>query len=125
VKSLDNDIGVVFEVNEKILVLLDSFELPVGAVEQEVEIKLSIAGELNFDIFTYTMKCVDKDFNSDFFHVFKGLDLVGFLLHPDDKIMFLIVENRASISDERVFELLISFLFDGKVIHPLLCGFND
>jgi hypothetical protein len=125
VKSLDNDIRVVFEVDEKILILLDSFKLPVGAVEQEVEIKLSIAGELNFDIFAYTMKCVDKDFDSDFFHVFEGLDLVRFLLHTDDKIVFLIVENRPSISDKRVFELFISLLFDGKVIHPLLCGFND
>ncbi len=71
------------------------------------------------------MKCVDHDFDSDFLQVFEGLDLVGFFLHPDDKIVFLIIENGPSIGDERIFKLFIPLLIEGKIVHPLLGSFKD
>lgn len=102
-ESLDDDIGVVFEIDKKVLVLLDSFELPVRAGENKVEVEFGVGSKLNFDVFADAMEIHNYDLDSYFFHVFEGLDLVGFLLHADHKIMFLVVDNGAAVSNERIF----------------------
>ena len=110
-ETLDDDFRVLFEVDKEVLIFLDSLELPVRAAEQEVEVELGIAGELDFETFTYSMKLDDHDLDSDFLKVFESLYLIRFFLHAYDKIVLFIVDNLSTISNERIFGLLNSLLF--------------
>lgn len=49
-KVLHDHLGVLPELDEKILVSLDPLELPIITLKQKVEINLSIARELNADV---------------------------------------------------------------------------
>lgn len=85
------DLWILFEVNKHILILFYPFELPIWAVEDEVKVQLSVTGKLYFYVFTYSMKLNDHYFDSEPLHVLQSLDLIGLLLHPYYKVMFLVV----------------------------------
>ncbi len=110
-ESLDNDFRVVFEIDEKVLILLDSFELPVRTCEYKVEVEFCVRCELDFDILTDTVKINHHDFDSDCLHVFKSLNLIGFLLHADHKVVLLVVDNRTAVGNEGVLKFFGSLLF--------------
>jgi len=92
IKAFNNHIRILLKVNKHILIFLYPLKLPIWACEQEVKIKFSIAGKLNLNVLADSMELSYDNLNSEFFHVFEGLDLVRFLLHPDYKFVFLVVD---------------------------------
>lgn len=101
-EAFNNNIRVLFKIYEHILVLFYAFKLPVGAAKDEVEVKFSVAGELDFEVFADAMEFTDNNFDSDAFEVFEGLNLVRFFLHSDNKVVFFIVDKFPALVEERV-----------------------
>ena len=58
-EGFDNYIRILLEVNEHGLIFFDTLELPVCTGKNEVKVKLSVTGQLDFDTFANTMKLND------------------------------------------------------------------
>lgn len=103
----DNHIRILLEINEHVLIFLDSLKLPIRAGKHEVKIELSVGCELDFEVFADTMQLNDKNLDSEFLQVLEGLDLVRFLLHSDDEVVLLVVHQLAAFVEERVLKIAL------------------
>lgn len=96
-KSPHYNLRILFEVDEHVLILFDSFELPVWAVEDEVEVQLTVTCKLDLNVLACAVQLSHYYFDIQFLSILKCLYLIGCLLHPYYEIVLLVVDKFSTL----------------------------
>lgn len=98
----DDEIGVLPKLDEKILVGLDAFELPIVALEEKVEVYFSVAGELYLDIFGKLVLVLDHHLHPQHLRLLQCLNRLWLLLDLYDETVLVAVYHLAPLADRWV-----------------------
>lgn len=98
----EDEVGVFPELDEKILVGLDSFELPVVALEDEVEVHFGVAGEFYLQSFGEAVLVLDHDLDPQQLRFLQDLGSFWFFLDANGEGVFAVVDYLAGLLEGRV-----------------------
>lgn len=98
----DDEVWVLAELDEEVLVSLYAFEVPVVALEDEVEVYLCVAGQLHLYVLRKLMLVLHHQLHTQLLWLLQRLHHLRLLLDSDHKAMLRAVHHLTSFRNARV-----------------------
>ena len=98
----DDEVRVLAELDEEVLVGLDALEVPVVALEYEVEVDLGVAGQLHLDVFGELVLVLHHQLHSQLLGLLQRLHHLRLLLDPNHEAVLAAVNHLAALRHRRV-----------------------
>jgi hypothetical protein len=98
----DDEVWVLAELDEEVLVSLYAFEVPVVALEDEVEVYLGVAGQLHLYVLRKLMLVLHHQLHTQLLWLFQRLHHLRLLLDSDHEAMLRAVHHLTAFRNARV-----------------------
>lgn len=87
------------------MICFDPFELPVVALEDEVEVNLGITGQFDFYVFGELVLILHHDFYSELLGLVESLYRLRFFLYADGEEVLVAINDLAVFADSWVLQV--------------------